>query len=260
MLRIFNIHFRRSDRIYKAKLKKLLGFTPVSLALYRRAFTHMSVAETIKFSKLKNSNERLEYLGDAVLDMFIAEISYKKFPFKGEGFLTEIRSKIVSRKQLGHIAIKLGLPDFLETDQVLGHNSHIMRVLAGNALEALVGAIYLDKGAHHAKKFIVKRMLKPYIDLDDIENQHLNYKSIVNQWAQKNKKELTFEIIEEVKSIGKKKGRFIIGLFIDGAEVSRAENFSKKNAEKAASEKAVDILQLATGANEPAFLGSNYGI
>lgn len=206
------------------------------------AFRHLSAAEKIQFTSMKNSNERLEYLGDAVLDMVIAEIVYKKFPFKGEGFLTEVRSKIVSRKQLSSIALKIGLPSFIEVENVLTRNRHVMSTLAGNALEALVGAIYLDRGYKKTTGFIYKKLLKPHIDLDEIENLHINYKSLVNQWVQKNKKNLEFVVLVE-KSLSKN-GKFKIALDIDGERISTAENYSKKNAEKAACAKAAEQLGL----------------
>lgn len=205
----------KSDKELRKRIKNLIGFKPRNLKLYKMAFRHLSAAEKIQFTSMKNSNERLEYLGDAVLDMVIAEIVYKKFPFKGEGFLTEVRSKIVSRKQLSSIALKIGLPSFIEVENVLTRNRHVMSTLAGNALEALVGAIYLDRGYKKTTGFIYKKLLKPHIDLDEIENLHINYKSLVNQWVQKNKKNLEFVVLVEKSS--SKNGKFKIALDIDGA-------------------------------------------
>ncbi len=232
----------KSDRKQRARIKDLIGFAPRNLELYKKAFRHLSASEKIQFTSVKNSNERLEFLGDAVLDMVIAEIVFKKFPFKGEGFLTEVRSKIVSRRQLSTMALKIGLPSFIEAEHVLSKNRHVMSSLAGNALEALVGAIYLDKGYRATKKFVYKKLLKPYIDLDDIQNLHINYKSLVNQWAQKNKKKLEFNVLVDKNEA--KNGKFKIALIIDGKEVCTSENYSKKNAEKACCAKAADILGL----------------
>ncbi len=232
----------KSDKELRKRIKNLIGFKPRNLRLYKMAFRHLSAAEKIQFTSMKNSNERLEYLGDAVLDMVIAEIVYKKFPFKGEGFLTEVRSKIVSRKQLSSIALKIGLPSFIEVENVLTRNRHVMSTLAGNALEALVGAIYLDRGYKKTTGFIYKKLLKPHIDLDEIENLHINYKSLVNQWVQKNKKNLEFVVL--VEKSASKNGKFKIALDIDGERISTAENYSKKNAEKAACAKAAEHLGL----------------
>ena len=232
----------KSDKELRKRIKNLIGFKPRNLRLYKMAFRHLSAAEKIQFTSMKNSNERLEYLGDAVLDMVIAEIVYKKFPFKGEGFLTEVRSKIVSRKQLSSIALKIGLPSFIEVENVLTRNRHVMSTLAGNALEALVGAIYLDRGYKKTTGFIYKKLLKPHIDLDEIENLHINYKSLVNQWVQKNKKNLEFVVL--VEKSASKNGKFKIALDIDGERISTAENYSKKNAEKAACAKAAEQLGL----------------
>lgn len=228
------------EKSYRQQLVGLLGFKPRHWHLYRTAFRHLSAAEKIKFTDVKDSNERMEFLGDAVLDTVVAEIVFKKFPFKGEGYLTEIRSKIVSRKQLGHIAVKLDIPAFLESDEVLHQSRHILTTLSGNALEALIGAVYLDRGYHKTKDFVYKKILKPYIDLDEIDNQHINYKSLLNQWAQKHRKNLEFKILKERSDTDS--GKYLIGLFIDDEEVSASENFSKKNAEKEAAAKACEKL------------------
>ena len=231
-----------NDKYSKASIRRLTGVRPHNIDLYKKAFRHLSASERIQFTSVKNSNERLEFLGDAVLDMVIAEIIYKKFPFKGEGFLTEVRSKIVSRKQLSHMAIQLGVSSYIDVDQTLSKNRHVMSSLAGNALEALVGAIYLDRGYKKTKTFIYKRLIKPHIDLDEIENQYINYKSLVNQWAQKNKKELSFNVLTDKTE--SKSGKFKVALVIDGEEIATAENFSKKNAEKIACAKAAEKLEL----------------
>ena len=233
----------KKDRNIHRQVKALIGFKPKNLDLYKMAFRHLSASERIQFTSQKNSNERLEFLGDAILDMVIAEIIFKKFPFKGEGFLTEVRSKIVSRKQLSFMAIQIGIPSFIEVEDVLAKNRHVMSSLAGNALEALVGAIYLDRGYKHTKSFIYKKLLKPHIDLDEIHNQHINYKSLVNQWAQKTKKELVFEVLTEKNDA--KNGKFKIALVVDGEQICTAENFSKKNAEKICCAKAAEILELS---------------
>ncbi|MBI1306460.1 MAG: ribonuclease III [Bacteroidetes bacterium] len=228
------------DKNYRNRLKHLLGFRPGKMHLYKTAFRHLSAAERIKFTNVKDSNERLEFLGDAVLDTIVAEIVFKKFPIRGEGFLTEVRSKIVSRKQLGDIAVNLGIPTFLESDQVLQQSRHILTSLSGNALEALVGAVYLDKGYAATKRFVYNKIIKPYIDLDEIENQHINYKSLLNQWAQKHRKNIEFRIVMERKQT--KSGKFTIGLFVDGEEICQTSDFSKKNAEKEAAERACEML------------------
>ncbi|MFT5512300.1 MAG: ribonuclease-3 [Bacteroidia bacterium] len=233
----------KKDKRIRARIRQLIGFKPKNLKLYRKAFRHLSASENIQFTSQKNSNERLEYLGDAVLDMVIAEIIFKKFPFKGEGFLTEVRSKIVSRKQLSYMAIQIGIPTFIEVEDVLQKNRHVMGSLAGNALEALVGAIYLDRGYGKTKSFVYKKLLTPHIDLDEIQNQYIDYKSLVNQWAQKHKKQLIFTVIKDKGE--SKNGKFKIGLEVDGEEICTAENYSKKNAEKICCAKASTILQLS---------------
>ncbi len=230
---------RKSD--YRKKLKQFLGYKPRKMHLYRMALRHMSAAENHDAnSDLKNSNERLEYLGDAVLDLVVAEIVFNKFPFKGEGYLTEVRSKIVSRKQLGFLAEKMGIIEMIETDSNVPKSRHIQLTLGGNALEAIIGAIYLDRGYNFCKKYIFKKIIKPYIDLDEIEKVDRNYKSMINQWAQKEKRNLEFEV---VPGQGNKK-KFTISLMVDGKEIARGTHFSKKSAEKIAAAKACRELEL----------------
>jgi len=232
---------KRDNNSYSNRLKKFLGYKPRNLELYRMALRHQSAAEKIQ-PRLdsKNSNERLEYLGDAVLDLVVAELVFNKFPFKGEGYLTEVRSKIVSRKQLGLLAEKMGIIELIETDGNIPNNRHIKLTLGGNALEAVIGAVYLDKGYKFCRKYIFKKLIKPYIDLDEIEKLDRNFKSLVNQWAQKQKKTLSFDVISSRENSRK----FTIALVVDGSEVSRATHFSKKNAEKMAAAKACKILDL----------------
>lgn len=226
---------------YRKRLKQFLGYKPKKLHLYRMALRHLSAAENFDAnSELKNSNERLEYLGDAVLDLVVAEIVFNKFPFKGEGYLTEVRSKIVSRKQLGFLAEKMGVIEMIETDEHVPKSRHIQLSLGGNALEALIGAVYLDKGYNFCKKYIYKKVIKPYIDLDEIEKLDRNYKSMINQWAQREKHTLDFEVIP---TKGNKK-KFTISLQVDGKEVSQGTHFSKKSAEKIAAAKACRELNL----------------
>jgi ribonuclease-3 len=233
----------RKKSSFKKSLKSLLGFSPKNLAVYKKAFRHLSAAEKILNTEVKNSNERLEFLGDAVLDMVVAEMLFRKFPFKEEGYLTDIRSRLVSRKQLATFAENIELKTFLEVNGNVEQNRHIIRGLAGNALEALIGAIYLDRGYKKARTFIETKLMAPYVDFDDIESLNVNYKSMVNQWAQKQKKDLKFAVKTDKEEDSDKK--YTVALLIDGVEITDARHYSKKTAEKMASRKACSELNIS---------------
>lgn len=219
-----------------------MGYCPYNIKLYQQAFLHNSHAVKIPGIKDSANNERLEYLGDAVLDLIIAELLFKKFPFKGEGFLTEMRSKSVSRKMLSTIAFNMGIQDHLVYSQSINKNQAAVRGMAGNALEALVGAVYLDGGYTFAKQFVKQKIVDPYLDFDELKDITVNFKSLLNQYAQKEKKELEFKILNPETE--KKIKTYSIALCIDGDEISTARGKSKKVAEQIASEKACGILKL----------------
>ena len=228
-----------------SKLRHVLGFTPSarSAHLYYQAFRHTSAAENKAVKIVENiSNERLEFLGDAVLDTVVADMLFKKFALKGEGFLTEMRSKIVSRDQLNSLVEKMGLVELLQFDKALDLQYHVRKSLAGNALESLIGAIYLDKGFVKTRKFILKKIINPYLDLDELEAKNENYKSILYQYIQRVKTDLTFEMVHEDGKSHQKS--FTIAVIISGKEISRATNFTKKKAEQMAAMKACEILEI----------------
>ena len=241
ILKIYYTHFSKNKTFYK-KLYHLLGYCPLNLALYKQAFLHNSTSEKINGLRAKNNNERLEFLGDAVLDVIIAELLFKKFPFQGEGFLTEMRSKSVSRKKLAQIAIDMGIPDYLVYNKSINKNMIAIRGISGNALEALIGAIYLDKGYTFTCKFVKKRMVLPHLDFEQLKETTENFKSLLNQYAQKERKELDFRVLEENDSTNQK--MYTIGVFIDGNEIAKARGKSKKVAEQLASEKTCIHLNL----------------
>src|SRR5262249_13736660 len=160
------LFFRGTD--FNSKLRRLTGVAPSNLQLYRTAFRHSSISENDY-----DSNERLEFLGDAILSAVVADYLYNKFPYKAEGYLTDIRSKMVSRSQLNAIAHKMGIDELMtynDADSLLNKRS-----LSGNALEAVVGAVFLDKGFSSAKNFILKKIVKPYLDIEEIEISEFNY-------------------------------------------------------------------------------------
>ncbi|MDR0745540.1 MAG: ribonuclease III [Mediterranea sp.] len=173
-------------------LYKLLGFYPHNIALYEQAFLHKSSSVESNNGKWLN-NERLEFLGDAVLDAIVADILYKYFPNRREGYLTNTRSKIVQRENLNRIAVKLGLHKMvIYSTRLSSHNNH----LYGNALEALVGAIYLDRGYRKCYHFVDTMIIKEFINLDNIARKEVNFKSALIEWSQKNKLDIVFDLIE----------------------------------------------------------------
>ncbi len=222
-------------------LKNMLGFVPANHVLYRLALRHKSMANDIR-KGVKNSNERLEFLGDAVLGTIIAEVLFKKFPYKDEGFLTEMRSKIVNRSHLNQLSKKLGIADMIDYDVRITNQQNKNSSLFGDAFEALIGAIYLDKGYDFTHSFIIKRILIPHIDIDLLEQLETNYKSRLLEWGQKENKEVLFELVEE-KTSGSSR-LFTVRVLISGEEMGIGKDFSKKNAEKNAAEKACLSLSI----------------
>tara|TARA_B110000967_G_scaffold105304_1_gene108011 strand:+ start:5204 stop:5962 length:759 start_codon:yes stop_codon:yes gene_type:complete len=239
--KFYYLYFSKHSKSYK-KLVQILGYCPYNIRLYQQAFLHNSHSANIPGIKNSANNERLEYLGDAVLDLIIAELLFKKFPFKGEGFLTEMRSKSVSRKMLSTIAFSMGLQDHLVYSKSISKNQAAVQGMAGNALEALIGAVYLDGGYTFAKRFVKQKIVNPYLDFDELKDITVNFKSLLNQYAQKEKKELDFKVLNPESE--KKIKTYSIAVCLDGVEISTARGKSKKVAEQIASEKACVILKL----------------
>lgn len=194
------------------------------------AFRHSSAAQPIKRG-VSNSNERLEFLGDAVLGSVIAHFLFTKFPFKDEGFLTKMRSKLVSRQNINKLALKLGVETLITRINDAGPGFKSMN---GDALEALIGAIYLDKNYETAKDFIVNRIIKTHVDLDDLEKNDSDFKSKMIEWCQREKKSIRFELVGEE---GKGHEKFYtVNLSIDNEVEGSGKGFSKKIAEQMAAE------------------------
>ena len=237
---LFNFSQSAKEKKFASAIAQIIGQTPYNIELYKLAVCHTSVAKETR-AGIKNSNERLEYLGDAVLGAVIAEYLFKKFPYKTEGFLTEIRSRIVNRESLNSVGKKIGLSKVVEFNA--GRSSGVThKSLYGDALEALVGAIYLDKGFKSAKKFILHKIIQPHFDLEEIVQVNLNFKSILIEWAQKDNKAIKFTIINEKGSTHQKE--FTAQVIIDDNPISTGKGHSKKKAEQAAAEKACQELGL----------------
>ena len=216
----------------------MLGFVPGNLSLYRLAFRHKSVAQNVK-KGVKNSNERLEFLGDAVLGSVVAEVLFKLYPFKDEGFLTELRSKIVNRANLNQLGRKLGFEKLVEYDNRM-INSARQGSLLGDAFEALIGAVYLDKGYEFTKNFLINHIIKSHIDIHTLELTETNFKSKLIEWCQRHGKDIMFEHI--TNQDGESNKLFTIAVNVDGEIVGTGKEFSKKYAEKLAAEKACEAL------------------
>lgn len=225
-------------RKYVKILQNLLGFVPGNLLLYRLAFRHKSVAQNVK-KGVKNSNERLEFLGDAVLGSVVAEVLFKLYPYEDEGFLTELRSKIVNRQNLNQLARKLGFEQLIEYDaRMLGPSRQ--GSLLGDAFEALVGAVYLDKGYNFTRDFLVNHIIKTHIDIHMLEQTETNFKSKLIEWCQRHGKDISFDLIEN--DLGESVKLFTVQASIEGQILGLGKEFSKKNAEKLAAEKACEAL------------------
>lgn len=238
--RIYKLYIS-PDRQYVRKLKNLLGFVPGNIHLYKMAFRHKSVAVTIR-EGAKNSNERLEFLGDAVLGSVVAELLFKKYPYKDEGFLTEMRSKIVSRANLNQLSRKLGFNELIQFDARMISFPNKQGSLLGDAFEALIGAVYLDKGYVFTKSFLLNRIIKPHVDIHLLEQTETNFKSRLIEWCQHTGKEIVFQQTDNPE--GESSKMFSIEAVVDGVVCGLGRDFNKKSAEKLAAEKACEFLKI----------------
>ena len=233
--------FFSKDKYFVERLKELIGFTPSRVHIFKVAFYHKSTLNnntTVPEDGIFQSNERLEFLGDALLSFVVGEYLFKKYPNANEGFLTKMRSKIVKRKMLNYIAEQMGLDQLMmEFNQTA-----ISQSMLGNALEALIGAIYMEQGFDFTKEYILKNIIRKYVDINRLEFFDDNYKSQLLEWCQKYNKEIDFRVINKYKT--DKRDRFKVGVFIDGVEIASAEDFNKKSAEQIAAE--IAISQVVT--------------
>lgn len=232
------LHYFSANRKLFLSLKNIFGYYPHNISLYLLAFRHKSVAKELS-NGVRVSNERLEYLGDAILGAVVADLLFKKFPYKDEGFLTEMRSKIVSRSQLNNLSKKLGLTRLINSSN---DTKTVCKSMNGDAFEAFIGALYLDKGYQFTRKIIINRIINIHLNLDDLETQIVNYKSKLVEWGQKEKKSVDFKVVEEIGEGFKK--QFLVRIFIEGEVFESGQDFSIKGAEQIASEKAFSKLQL----------------
>jgi ribonuclease-3 len=220
---------------FERQLQNLLGYRPRNLQLYKMALSHRSVKEGND-----QNNERLEFLGDAVLSAVIADYLFKKYPYKGEGFLTEMRSKMVNRATLNDIALKMGMKKIALYNK--GDNGLKISQIFGNTLEALLGAIYLDLGYDRTKKWITRNIVIPHLFMDDLEALEINQKNKLYGWVNKNGKTLVFETLNERIENGRR--LFTVGVMIEGELIAEGKAYNKKDAGQNAAQAAVEKLGL----------------
>jgi ribonuclease-3 len=223
----------KPDKEFKKQLRNVLGFTPENLTLYKTALSHRSIREGAD-----ENNERLEFLGDAVLSSLVGHYLFMRYPYKDEGFLTEMRSKMVNRNQLNDIALKMGLKKITFYNKF--DSSLKISQIFGNTLEAVVGAVYLDKGYKKTQKWVTKHIINPHMFMDDLEILDINQKNKLYGWANKNGKVLEFETIEEKIENGRR--LFTIGAMVDGELIAQAKAYNKKDASQIAAQIAVEKL------------------
>jgi ribonuclease-3 len=226
---------KKNIQSLQKQLENVLGIKTRNISLYTTALSHRSVKENTD-----ENNERLEYLGDAVLSSIVADYLFKKYPYKGEGFLTEMRSKMVNRQQLNDIAIKIGLKKLALYNKIDGSlkGSQIF----GNTLEALIGAFYLDKGYRKTQKWVTKHMIIPHLYVDDLELIDINLKNKLIGWATKNLKSLEFQTVTE--KLENNRRVFTIAVVLDGELLTVGKGYNKKEASQVAAQLAIEKLGL----------------
>ena len=237
----------QDDKELRRSLQQIMGFYPRNIEHYKIALTHKSSGQRNDKGKPLN-NERLEFLGDAMLDAVVGHIVFERFKGKREGFLTNTRSKLVSRDSLGKLAHEMGLDELIQSkgQQQRSHNSY----MAGNAFEALVGAIYLDQGYDAVRRFMEKRILKQMVNIDKVAYKEVNFKSKLLEWTQKNRVRMEYRMLKQSKD---DKGSPIFGfqVFIEGVEGGKAQGYSKKEAQQLSSKETLERLR-----REPQFIDS----
>ncbi|MCL4112327.1 UNVERIFIED_CONTAM: hypothetical protein GTU68_015057 [Idotea baltica] len=206
------------------------------MTLFQQAFFHKSNNHASAGRGMRYNNERLEYLGDALLSTIVAEYLFKKYPNSNEGFLTKMRAKIVKRKTLNYIGDEMGL-DMILLDY---NNTRLSKSMLGNALEALVGAVYLEKGYSSTKRFVINQILRSYLDIHEMELKDDNFKSQLLEWCQKNGKDVNYQVLDRFKV--DKRDRFKVAVLVDGDQMAEAEDFNKKSAEQSASQLALQKM------------------
>jgi len=229
---LFRRRKKTEDEAFYSFFKNVLGFTPRRTDIYQTAFIHRSKSvETLKGHKI--NNERLEYLGDAVLSTIVADYLYRKYPYEGEGFMTITRSKIVSRANLNKLAKKIGLSELIKYNK---EQQGIFKSIDGDAFEALVGAIYLEKGFEFTRRVIINRVINIHLDVDLLSQQDWNYKSKLIDWGQRTHCKVSFTVIN-VRNPNKNRKEYEVQVHLDEEPACTAVEYSIKAAEQLAAEK-----------------------
>ena len=234
----------QEDKELRQSLQRIMGFYPQRIDHYKVALTHKSSGQRNDKGRPLN-NERLEFLGDAMLDAVVGHIVFDRFKGKREGFLTNTRSKLVSRESLGKLATEMGLTDLIQSrGEQRSHNSY----MAGNAFEALVGAIYLDQGYQAVRRFMEKRILKEMVNIDKVAYKEVNFKSKLLEWTQKNRVRLEYRMLKQTMD---EKGSPVFGfqVMIEGVAGGKAQGYSKKEAQQLSSKETLERLH-----REPQFI------
>ena len=236
--------FRKEKELFSS-LYDVMGFYPHNISFYKQALMHKSIGRRNEKGKSLN-NERLEFLGDALLDAVVGDIVYKHFPGKREGFLTNTRSKLVSRDTLGKLAEEMGLKRLILSS---GHSNSHNSYMAGNAFEALVGAIYLDQGYDGVMRFMEKRILSKLINIDKVAYKEVNFKSKLLEWSQKNRVRMEFRMLKQEIDKESSSPVFNFQVFLEGVAGETGKGYSKKEAQQLASEATLKRLK-----REPQFI------
>ncbi|MGN0058700.1 MAG: ribonuclease III [Phocaeicola plebeius] len=241
--------FRKDKEPYLC-FYKMLGFYPRNIEVYQQALLHKSSSVKSDKGRLIN-NERLEFLGDAILDAVVADIVYKRFEGKREGFLTNTRSKIVQRDTLNRVAVQIGLDKLIKSaTRQSSHNSY----LCGNAFEALVGAIYLDRGYEACMKFMEERIIAPYLNLEKVSRKEVNFKSKLIEWSQKNKFQITFELagqsVDEEQNLV-----FTTQVMVESLKAGSGKGYSKKESQQEAARETLQLIK-----NDPKFIDAIFAV
>ncbi len=218
-------------------IKNLFGFRPRNLRLFELALCHKASPQKT-FNGQNLNNERLEYLGDAVLSSVVADFLYRKYPLQNEGFLTEMRSRLVSRSRLNRLAVKMGIDKLIFNGS--DYNRTASKSIYGDTFEALIGAVYIDRGYKFTRKVILRRIIDLHLDIEEIEKTESNFKSRILEYIQREKMNLEFKVIDEIGEGYKK--QYLVELFIEGDAVSRGQDFSIKGAEQVAAQRACEKI------------------
>lgn len=236
--------FRQEKELFSA-LYNILGFYPHDISVYKQALLHKSVGRRNEKGRPLN-NERLEFLGDAILDAVVGDIVFRHFEGKREGFLTNTRSKLVSRDTLGKLAKEMGIADLIKS---AGHSTSHNSYVNGNAFEALVGAIYLDRGYGACMRFMEKRILAQLINIDKVAYKEVNFKSKLLEWSQKNRVNMEFRELKQERDSDNNSPVFTIQVYLEGVEGCKGTGYSKKESHQNAAKETLQRLR-----REPQFI------